>query len=84
MITRISEFQTTIASAVEEQTATTSDTNRSVGEAAGGVTAIAENITGVAESARVTSMGVGEAQQTTAELARMSSQLSALVGRFRY
>jgi methyl-accepting chemotaxis protein len=84
VIDRISEFQTTIASAVEEQTATTSETNRSVADAAGGVQDIAGNITGVADSAQVTSRGVAEAQQTTAELARMSSSLTDLVGKFRY
>jgi methyl-accepting chemotaxis protein len=37
----------------------------------------------VAEAARITSRGVVEAQQATAELARMSTELSALVGAFR-
>jgi methyl-accepting chemotaxis protein len=36
VIARISEFQTTIASAVEEQTATTGEMNRSVTQAATG------------------------------------------------
>jgi len=84
VIGQISEFQTTIASAVEEQTATTSETNRSVSDAATGVQEIASTITGVADSARVTSLGINDAQQTTAELARMSSSLTDLVGRFRY
>ena len=84
VIGRISEFQTTIASAVEEQTATTAETNRNVSDASTGVHEIAANITGVADSARVTSHGVSEAQQTTAELARMSSQLNDLVGRYTY
>jgi methyl-accepting chemotaxis protein len=83
VIERISEFQTTIASAVEEQTATTAEMNRSVSEAAGGAGAIAENITGVAEAARLTSQGVAETQQATAELARMSSELNTLVAGFR-
>jgi methyl-accepting chemotaxis protein len=84
VIGRISEFQTTIASAVEEQTATTGETNRNVSDAAGGVQEIATNITGVADSAQLTSRGVSEAQQTTAELARMSSELTDLVNRFQY
>jgi methyl-accepting chemotaxis protein len=84
VIARISDFQTTIASAVEEQTATTNEMNRSVSEAASGTGEIAENITGVAEAARLTSQGVAESQQTTAELARMSSELTQLVGAFRY
>jgi methyl-accepting chemotaxis protein len=84
VIGQISEFQTTIASAVEEQTATTSETNRSVSDASIGVQEIASTITGVADSARVTSLGINDAQQTAAELARMSSSLSDLVTRFRY
>ncbi|HEX8343437.1 MAG TPA: methyl-accepting chemotaxis protein, partial [Actinoplanes sp.] len=84
VIARISDFQTTIASAVEEQTATTNEMNRSVSEAAAGTGEIAQNITGVAEAARLTSQGVTEAQQTTTELARMSSELTKLVGTFRY
>jgi methyl-accepting chemotaxis protein len=84
VISRISDYQTTIASAVEEQTATTNETNRSVADAAGGVEEIAANISGVAQAAQVTSQGVADARETTAELARMSEQLRALVSRFRY
>lgn len=84
VIARISDFQTTIASAVEEQTATTGEMNRSVNEAATGTGEIAESITGVAEAARLTSEGVSQSQQATGELARMSAELTALVGKFRY
>jgi methyl-accepting chemotaxis protein len=84
VIARISDFQTTIASAVEEQTATTAEMNRSVTEAATGTSDIAQNITGVAEAARLTSEGVTQTQQATTELARMSGELSALVSNFRY
>jgi methyl-accepting chemotaxis protein len=84
VIDRISEFQTTIASAVEEQTATTAEMNRSVGEAASGTGEIAQNITGVAEAARLTSEGVTQSQQATGELARMSHGLQTLVGGFRH
>ncbi|MEU4622038.1 methyl-accepting chemotaxis protein [Actinoplanes sp. NPDC023801] len=84
VIARISDFQTTIASAVEEQTATTGEMSRNVTEAAAGTGEIAQNITGVAEAARLTSEGVTQAQQATGELARMSTELSALVTNFRY
>ncbi|MGX6607595.1 methyl-accepting chemotaxis protein [Micromonosporaceae bacterium Da 78-11] len=84
VIARISDFQTTIASAVEEQTATTAEMNRSVAEAATGTNEISANITGVAEAARLTSEGVTQTQQATTELARMSTDLSALVSHFRY
>ncbi|WP_185046822.1 methyl-accepting chemotaxis protein [Actinoplanes octamycinicus] len=84
VIARISDFQTTIASAVEEQTATTGEMSRSVTDAAAGTGEIARNITGVAEAARLTSEGVTQAQQATGDLARMSNELSALVTSFRY
>ena len=84
VIARISDFQTTIASAVEEQTATTAEMNRSVSEAAGGTGEIAQNISGVADAARLTSQGVTETQQATTEMARMSTELSALVAAFRF
>jgi methyl-accepting chemotaxis protein len=84
VIARISDFQTTIASAVEEQTATTAEMNRSVSEAAGGTGEIARNIVGVAEAARLTSQGVTETQQATTEMAPMSTELSALVATFSF
>jgi methyl-accepting chemotaxis protein len=84
VIARISDFQTTIASAVEEQTATTAEMNRSVSEAATGTSEIADNITNVAEAARLTSEGVTQTQQATTDLARMSADLTALVKTFRY
>ena len=84
VIARISDFQTTIASAVEEQTATTNEMNRSVGEAAAGTGEIAANISGVAQAAGLTSEGVARSQHATGELQRMSRELSDLVSAFRY
>ncbi|MDR7276464.1 methyl-accepting chemotaxis protein [Catenuloplanes atrovinosus] len=84
VIARISDFQTTIASAVEEQTATTAEMNRSVSEASSGTNEIAQNITLVAQAAETTSLGVDETRVATGELARMSSELNALVAGFRY
>jgi methyl-accepting chemotaxis protein len=83
VIARISDYQTTIASAVEEQTATTAEMSRSVSEAASGTNEIARSITGVAAAAGATSDGVAQTQAATAELARMSHQLSTIVSGFR-
>ena len=83
IIGRIDDYQTTIASAVEEQTATTNEMSRSGAEAATGSTEIAANITGVAQAAASTTDGVGESQRAAVELARMSGALTELVGRFR-
>src|SRR4051794_32351030 len=71
IINQINDFQNTIAGAVEEQTATTSEIGRNVAEAAKGSTAIAQNITGVAHAARDTSQGAGSTQRAAHELAEV-------------
>jgi methyl-accepting chemotaxis protein len=82
VIEKINTYSDTIASAVEQQTATTSEIGRNVAQAATGSTDIAENITGVAEAAQNTNAGVGEASRTADELARLSSELQSLVAEF--
>ncbi|GGK33100.1 chemotaxis protein [Pilimelia terevasa] len=83
VIDRVHSYQQTIAAAVEEQTATTNEISRSVGEAATGTSSISENITGIAQSANDTSTGVGQTQVTADELAQRSARLTALIGSFR-
>jgi methyl-accepting chemotaxis protein len=84
IIARINDFQTTIASAVEEQGATTAEMNRSVSDVALGSNEIAGNISGVAEAAATTTEGVSQTQQAAVELSRMSAQLQTVVARFQY
>ena len=84
VIQQISDFQVTISSAVEEQTATTAEMGRNVAEAAVASQEIAGNISGVATAAQVTTEGVGSTQQAVRDLARMSSDLHRLASRFRY
>jgi len=83
VINRIAEIQTTIASAVEEQTATTNEMSRNVGEAAKGSSEIAQNITGVAQAATSTSQGAADSLKASAELSKMSADLQRLVQRFK-
>lgn len=83
VIDKISHISTTIATAVEQQSATTGEMARNVSEAARGASTIASNINGVAEAAQNTSTNVSQAQTATEHLARMASQLSELVGRFK-
>ena len=52
MINQINDISNTIASAVEEQTATANEMSRNVGEAAKGTAEIAQNITAVAQAAQ--------------------------------
>jgi methyl-accepting chemotaxis protein len=84
IIAQINDTQTTIASAVEEQTATTNEMARSVAEAATGSGEIAVNITGVARSAADTGAAAQSTSQAAEELARMAAEMQQLVGRFRY
>ncbi len=83
-IARISDLQGTIASAVEEQTATTNEMARNVGEAAKGSVEIARNISGVASAAQDTTEGASNTRHAAQELSAMAARLQALVGRFRY
>ncbi|MFO1010995.1 MAG: methyl-accepting chemotaxis protein [Planctomycetota bacterium] len=83
VIHQINAIQTTIAGAVEEQTATTNEIARNVAEAARGSAEISQNIGGVAESAQSTSSGAADTQQASAELARMAAELQRLVASFR-
>jgi methyl-accepting chemotaxis protein len=84
IVAQISDRQTTIASAVEEQTATTNEMSRSVQEAASGTTEIATNITGVSTAADSTTQALGQTRIAVDELSRMASDLRTTVGRFTY
>ena len=83
VINQINDISNTIASAVEEQSATTNEITRNVAEAARGVGAITQNVTGVAEAAKSTSHGASETQTAAGELSRMAAQLQSLVRRFK-
>jgi methyl-accepting chemotaxis protein len=84
IIDQINDTQTTIASAVEEQTATTNEMSRNVAEAALGSQDIAANISGVARAASETTSGATNTAQAADELARMAGELQRLVTGFRY
>ena len=84
IVAQISDRQTTIASAVEEQTATTNEMSRSVQEAASGTTEIASNITGVATAADSTTQALAQTRTAVDELSRMAADLRITVGNFTY
>ncbi|GIM96779.1 hypothetical protein Ato02nite_085720 [Paractinoplanes toevensis] len=83
IIARINDYQLTIASAVEEQTATTGEMSRSVSDAAAGSTEIAGTIAGVANATQTTTATLAEATGAVQELAGISSELQQVIGRFR-
>jgi methyl-accepting chemotaxis protein len=84
IINQINDLQNTIASAVEEQTATTGEISRNVGEAARGSSEIAQNITGVAVAARSTTEGASNTKASADELSRIAHDLQTLVSQFKY
>ena len=84
IIARINDYQMTIASAVEQQTATTNEMSRSVTEAATGAGEIAANITGVAGAARSTTEVLGQMEASIRELAQMSTELRTRITTFTY
>jgi methyl-accepting chemotaxis protein len=83
IINQINDIQNTIASAVEEQTATTGEISRNVAEAAKGSSEIAQNVTGVAQAARGTTEGASDTRKAADELAKMAHDLQRLVGQFK-
>jgi len=82
IINQINDISNTIATAVEEQSATTNEMSRNVVEAAKGSEAITQNITGVAQAAQNTSSSAHDSQKAASQLADMSSQLRRLVEQF--
>ncbi|MFN8194259.1 MAG: methyl-accepting chemotaxis protein [Nocardioidaceae bacterium] len=84
IIAQINDTQTTIASAVEEQTATTNEMGRNVTEAATGSNDIAHNITGVARSASDTTAAASSTAGAADELAKLAANLQGLVNQFAY
>jgi methyl-accepting chemotaxis protein len=84
VIAQINEFQSTIASAVEEQSATAGEISRNVADVAQGSGQITQNISGVAEAAQSTSTGANDTLQSSDELSRMAAELQQHVVKFKY
>ncbi len=82
VIDQVSHISTVIATAVEEQSATTNEMARNVSEAARGASTISENIKGVAEAAQSTST-MWASRTATEHLSKMANQLRDLVGQFK-
>jgi len=83
LIQEINDVQAIIATAVEEQTATTSEMSESITRAAAGGVEISENISGVAQAAHDTAQGASGAQSAASELSSMADEQQTLVSRFK-
>ncbi|MGY1761375.1 methyl-accepting chemotaxis protein [Geodermatophilus sp. SYSU D00779] len=78
----MNDHQTTIASAVEEQTAVTNELTHSVGAAADGATAFTSTLTAVSEDAERSAADVDSARTAARELDRLTQELTRLLGVF--
>jgi methyl-accepting chemotaxis protein len=83
VINQINDISGTIATAVEEQNATTNEMSRNVSEAANGSGEITSNIAGVAQAAESTTRGAGDTQKASQQLVETSTQLRRLVEQFK-
>jgi len=83
VIHQINDISSTIATAVEEQNATTNEMSRNVSEAAQGSGEITSNIAGVEEAAQGTTRGATDTQKASQQLVETSTQLRRLVEQFK-
>jgi methyl-accepting chemotaxis protein len=83
IINKMNEISGIIASAVEEQAATTAEINRNVSEAATGSTEIAKNIKSVADAAKSTTEGASNSQQAASDLSKIAVDLEGAVAKFQ-
>ena len=83
IIGEISDIANSIAGAVEEQAAATGEISHGVAEVAKGSGEIASAIGQVAQSAENSRMGSNDTLQASQSLARLASQLQALLGKFK-
>jgi methyl-accepting chemotaxis protein len=84
VINQLNDISNTIASAVEEQTATTNEITRNVQEGAKGASQVADNIVSVAQAAKSTTQGANDTQTAAGELTHMAAELQKVVSRFRF
>jgi methyl-accepting chemotaxis protein len=84
IIAQINDIQNTIASAVEEQTATTNEISRNISDVATGNQEVARNVTGVAQAAKSTTEGAEYTNKAAGELALLATTLQNLVRQFDY
>lgn len=83
IVTHIQDISNTIASAVEQQTATTNEIGRNVAEAAQGTSDIAANISSVAHAAQNTAVRAGDTLSESRALAGMAAELEKVVALFK-
>ena len=84
VINRINDISGMIASAVEEQAATTGEMGRNVTAAASSSANIASNIVYVSETAQNTTEGANNSKLASQQLAEIAVELQGLVNKFKF
>ena len=84
VINQINDISNTIASAVEEQSATTNEITRNVSHVAKGSEEITNNVAGVAQAVYETSSGAQKTQEGAVQLSKMAKDLNEMVRQFKY
>ena len=82
VIARISDFQATIASSVEEQSATTREMSHGISQVATAARNIAAGVSQVTDEAQQTTVGAVSTAQAADELAHTAERLRSIVARF--
>ncbi|GEM_PF-4439003 len=82
LIDEVNGISTTIAGAVEEQSATAAEVTRSIQAVSDGTTNISSSITNVANTAGDTRSGAGEAQEAARHLKEIADRLNNLLAQF--
>jgi methyl-accepting chemotaxis protein len=82
VIREMNDHQTTIASAVEEQTAVTNELSRSVNSVADGASSVTETMNDVTTDADRTAADVDSARTAARELDQLSGELNRLIAVF--
>jgi methyl-accepting chemotaxis protein len=80
---RVSALQQSIASAVEEQSATTRELSGNIAQVSQGGTEIAKNIVAVAEAAKAASDGARGTHASAQGLSTQSAELQQIIARFK-
>jgi methyl-accepting chemotaxis protein len=84
VIERINDYQNTIASAVEQQSATTNGMTNDLNRAAGGTSEISGQLAEVVQVTTATRDAAQATETTATELADISGRLNTMVAVFRY
>ncbi|GIF00142.1 methyl-accepting chemotaxis protein [Paractinoplanes rishiriensis] len=84
VIGQIDEGQRTIASAIEEQSATTDLMSRNVGDVSAAAAEITGTVTNITRSTEATAEGANTTRTSAERVSSAAGEIESLIGRFRY